>query len=61
MAIRQQREQTGHSGRRLYPVFVVDGTANPLFAAKISFGCLNRRDQAEIGSAPVRLLPQWQS
>src|SRR5262249_45672464 len=26
----------------LYPDFVIDGTLNPLFAAEISFGCLNR-------------------
>jgi hypothetical protein len=27
---------------RLYPDFVIDGTLNSLFAAEISFGCLNR-------------------
>jgi hypothetical protein len=30
------------SARRLYSDFVVDCTLNPLFAAEISFGCLNR-------------------
>jgi len=35
-------ETERHSVRRLYPEFVVDGIANPLFAAQISFGCLNR-------------------
>jgi len=30
------------SARRLYPNLVVHGTSNPLFAAEIPFGCLNR-------------------
>ena len=33
--------QSGQSVRRLYPDFVVDGTANPLFAAQISFSGLD--------------------
>jgi hypothetical protein len=37
-----KRTESRHSGRRLYPDSVVDGTANPLFAAQKSFGCLNR-------------------
>jgi hypothetical protein len=31
-----------HSGFRLYPDPIVDGVANPLFAAKVSFRCLHR-------------------
>jgi hypothetical protein len=32
----------GGSVWRLNPDFVIDGTLNPLFAAEISFGCLDR-------------------
>jgi len=32
----------GRSVWGLYPDFVIDRTLNPLFATKISFGCLNR-------------------
>jgi len=30
------------SGRWLYSDFVIDSALNPLFATKISFGCLDR-------------------
>jgi hypothetical protein len=44
-----KRTQSRYSVRLFYPNLVVDGTANPRFAAEISFGCLN-------GSVPMQKL-----
>src|SRR5947209_3271498 len=56
-ATRPLRARTG-STFRLDADSIIDGVADPLLAAKVSFGCLHRyMGQAEIGSGLVRHRP----